>query len=85
MKSQNNLEKVVFSKFKKDEIVDKIDKISNLLLEFSILFKNETTLYCSCNIIARTKLVFTKFRNLSIILTIFSCLRENKNRQISLF
>jgi len=34
-KSKNNLEKIVFSKLKKNKDIDKIDK-SNLLLEFLI-------------------------------------------------
>jgi len=69
----------VLLKFKKDKIVNKINKFSNLLLEFLILFKSKTIFCCSRNIIARFKLTLIKFRNLLIILTIFDCLKRDKN------
>jgi len=75
----------VFSKSKKDKIVNKINKFSNLLLKFLILFENKTILCCSRNIIARFRVAFTKFRNLLITLTIFDYLKRDKNRQILLF
>ncbi len=75
----------MLSKSKKNRIVNKIDKFSNLLLEFLILFENKTTFYCSYNIIAKFKLALTKFKNLLITLTIFDYLKRNKNRQILLF
>jgi len=84
-KTKRNLKKVIFLESKEDKIIDKINKLSSLLLEFLILFKNKTIFYYFYNIIAKFKLIFTKFRNLLIILTIFDYLREDKNRQVLLF
>jgi len=84
-KTKKNLKKVIFLESKEDKIIDKINKLSSLLLEFLILFKNKTIFYYFYNIIAKFKLIFTKFRNLLIILTIFDYLREDKNRQVLLF
>jgi len=69
----------MFLKSKKVKIIKKLNKSSNLLLEFLILFENKTTLCCSYNIIAKSRLTLTKFRNLSIILTIFDCLKKDKD------
>ncbi len=85
LKTKKNLKKVIFLESKEDKIIDKINKLSSLLLEFLILFKNKTIFYYFYNIIAKFKLIFTKFRNLLIILTIFDYLREDKNRQVLLF
>jgi len=68
----------MFLKSKKDKNVNKINKFSNLLLEFSILFKNKTTLCCSYNIIAKSRLILTKFKNLLITLIMFDCLKKIK-------
>jgi len=71
----------------KKKIVNKINKSFNLLLEFLILFESKIILCCSRNIIARFRLAFTKFRNLSIILiiTMFDYLEEDKDRRVLLF
>jgi len=69
----------VLSKSKEDKIVNKINKFSSLLLEFLILFESKTIFCCSCNIIARSRLALTKFRNLLITLIVFDCLKEDKN------
>jgi len=61
-KIEKNLREVIFLKSKENKIVNKIDKFSNLLLEFSILFESKTTLCCSCNIIARFKLTLIESR-----------------------
>jgi hypothetical protein len=79
LKIKKNLRKVVLLKFKKDKIVNKINKFSNLLLEFLILFESKTILCCSCNIIARFKLALTKFKDLLIVLIVFNCLEEDKD------
>lgn len=69
-------------KFKKDRIVDKIDKTFSLLLEFLILFVNKITLCYSCNIITRSKSTSIKFKNFLIALTIINCLIKNKDQQV---
>ncbi len=79
LKIKKNLEKIVLLKSKKDKIINKINKFFNLLLEFSILFENKTILCYSRNIIIRSKLTFTKFRNLLITLAIFNYLKKDKD------
>jgi len=77
----------MFLEFKKDKIVDKIDKFS-LLLEFSIRFESKIIFCCCCcNIVTKSlfSLVFTKFRNLSIIFAILDCVNKTINKQVSLF
>jgi len=84
LKTKKNLKKVIFLKSKK-KIVNKINKFSNLLLEFSILFESKIILYCSCNIIAKFKLILIEFRNVLITLIVFDYLRKDKDRQVLLF
>jgi hypothetical protein len=79
LKTKKNLEKVMLLESKENKIVNKINKFSNLLLEFLILFESETALCCSRNIIARFKLALIEFRNLLITLTIFAYLKKDKN------
>jgi len=79
LKTNFFLEKVMLLESKENKIVNKINKFSNLLLEFLILFESETTLCCSRNIIARFKLTLIEFRNLLITLTIFDYLEKDKN------
>jgi len=85
LKTNKNLEKIVFLEFKKDKIVNKINKSLKLLLEFLILFESKITFCCSCNIIARSRLAFTKFKNLLIALTMFDYLEKDKDQQLLLF
>jgi len=84
-KIEKKIREVIFLKSKENKIVNKIDKFSNLLLEFSILFESKTTLCCSCNIIARFKLTLIESRIFLIILTIFDYLERDKDRQVLLF
>jgi hypothetical protein len=85
LKTKKNLKIVIFLKSKKNKTVNKINKFSNLLLEFSILFESKIILYCSCNIIAKFKLILIEFRNLLITLIVFDYLRKDKDRQVLLF
>ena len=79
LKTKKNLKKVIFLKSKEDKIVNKINKFSSLLLEFLIFFESKIILCYFCNIIARSRLTFTKSRNLLIILTMFDYLNKKKN------
>jgi len=82
-KSKNNLEKIVFSKLKKNKDIDKIDK-SNLLLEFLIWFESKIALCCYYNIVTKSlfKLASIEFNNLLII---FVALDKIVNKQVLLF
>jgi len=73
-------------KFKKNKLINKINKFC-LLLKFLILFENKTTFCYCCNIVIKSlsSLVFTKFRNLSITFATLDCVNKIINKRILLF
>jgi len=85
-KLKNNSRKAVLLKFKKDKIVNKINK-SSLLLKFLIQFESETT-FCYCrDIVTKNSfsLVFTKFRNLLMIFATLDCVNKAIDNRMLLF
>jgi len=67
----------VFSKLKKNKVINKINKF-NLLLEFLIQFESETTSCYYCNIITKSSsnLALIEFKNLLITFLALDCVNK---------